>query len=486
MKKLSVIRSEYECPFGLPIVEACQSIGDIWKNLAPVELIEDSEINDKEREDLKKVNLDIYSKIKNKSRCPFAEKMFLDKNMVNCELEDYLQEKSKKNLPLNKEDLLKHINPIGMYDNVYTYPIASWSDYGDVLRNNYYGIYNLAYHNNDYEINNSIKKISQINNLEARAFITNNLLSLLNIFNIKDSKFKEQLMPLLKTAQEHIHLEDIVVYPNEAPESALEIKDLHEPHQDDTVLKIEESTPIIEISDDQFKLDEVPGAPEAEELVVDDKLELSDKDEDLQIKPKDIWDWETGGIHNLLNWAKERMAGIPKHDGKSISGIDRAAAYLKKFLKQLDKAAQVDLDGDLDINLLEGLREEILDGIERLEDRKEKLESGRYRKKASFDKEEMVKNGSQAIVTNIVITVPILISRIARACINGYISQGKDIEFLFKKQAEMYKLSEREKVEVVQLLSDMGIQVKEDRLLLPFEEWDQRSTQNELSAQYAS
>lgn len=293
-------------------------------------------------------------------------------------------------------------------------------------------------------------------------------------------------MPLLKTAQEHIHLEDIVVYPNEAPESALEIKDLHEPHQDDTVLKIEEPTPIIEISDDQFKLDEVPGAPEAEELVVDDKLELSDKDEDLQIKPKDIWDWETGGIHNLLNWAKERMAGIPKHDGKSISGIDRAAAYLKKFLKQLDKAAQVDLDGDLDINLLEGLREEILDGIERLEDRKEKLESGRYRKKASFDKEEMVKNGSQAIVTNIVITVPILISRIARACINGYISQGKDIEFLFKKQAEMYKLSEREKVEVVQLLSDMGIQVKEDRLLLPFEEWDQRSTQNELSAQYAS
>lgn len=65
------------------------------------------------------------------------------------------------------------------------------------------------------------------------------------------------------------------------------------------------------------------------------------------------------------------------------------------------------------------------------------------------------------------ITVPLLISRIARVCINGMVSAGHDIEDLYERQVKFYKLNEREQAEVMQLLADMGYAVRQDRGFMP-------------------
>ena len=75
-------------------------------------------------------------------------------------------------------------------------------------------------------------------------------------------------------------------------------------------------------------------------------------------------------------------------------------------------------------------------------------------------------------------TVPLLISRIARVCINGMVSAGHDIEDLFRKQVELYNLDKREQAEVMQLLADMGYALRQDRGYLTGEGVNQERSDN--------
>ena len=78
----------------------------------------------------------------------------------------------------------------------------------------------------------------------------------------------------------------------------------------------------------------------------------------------------------------------------------------------------------------------------------------------------------------IMITVPLLISRIARTCINGMVSAGHDIEDIYMKQAKLYNLTLREKAEVLTLLEDMGYPMRRDRGINPGEDIDRSRSDN--------
>uniref|UniRef100_UPI0020289F2C hypothetical protein n=1 Tax=Caballeronia sp. INML3B TaxID=2921749 RepID=UPI0020289F2C len=78
----------------------------------------------------------------------------------------------------------------------------------------------------------------------------------------------------------------------------------------------------------------------------------------------------------------------------------------------------------------------LIDAINKLN----KMKKGKRKKTASLVKEGQKIAGVQGIV----VTVPLLISRIARVCINGMVSGGHDIEDLFHRQAEKYDLTVRE------------------------------------------
>jgi hypothetical protein len=213
---------------------------------------------------------------------------------------------------------------------------------------------------------------------------------------------------------------------------------------------------------------------EAEKSDKDDKKSTSDEN-DAKKAPKkhEKWDWESKGATGFISWIKERIDDVPKHSGMDTSGLERAISYLEKLDSEISKAMRLDLDGDLDANKIEEVRSKIDDGLSRLHDRLDKVKKTKKKyknKKADLDLEPIgfVKEAQKITgVRGIYVTVPLLISRIARVCINGMVSAGHDIEDLYDRQVKLYKLNTREKAEVMQLLSDMGYPLRQDRGFMP-------------------
>lgn len=188
-------------------------------------------------------------------------------------------------------------------------------------------------------------------------------------------------------------------------------------------------------------------------------------------KKKEKWDWESKGADGFVSWIKERLDSVPRHSGMDTAGLERAISYLERLDSEISKAMRLDLDGDLDANKIEEVRAKIDDGLSRLHDRLEKVKKVKKsykKKKAEFESDLMVKEAQKITgVQGIYVTVPLLVSRIARVCINGMVSAGHDIEDLYNRQVDYYKLNNREQAEVMQLLSDMGYPMRQDRGFLP-------------------
>lgn len=228
---------------------------------------------------------------------------------------------------------------------------------------------------------------------------------------------------------------------------------------------------------------DLPGAPsgtidpEIEEnlevLEEDSKDKKDDSDSDdnndaRKSKKKEKWDWESKGAKGFINWVKERVSDVPKHSGYDSAGLERAISYLEKLDSEISKAMRLDVDGELDADKIESVRSQIEDGISRLNDRLDKVKEKRKGKKKKKAEEELnsvlIKEGQKITgVQGVYVTVPLLISGIARVCINGAVSAGHDISKIYHEQVEKYKLSSREKSEVKWLLYDMGYPIRGDR-----------------------
>jgi hypothetical protein len=207
------------------------------------------------------------------------------------------------------------------------------------------------------------------------------------------------------------------------------------------------------------------------------------------------WDWSTHGPHGFVAWVKERLAAVPKHSGYDSAGLERAMAYMEKLDSEISKAMRMDLDEELDANKVEKVRAELDDGLSRLQARldkvKESKKSSRKKKKASaeylIDSDGFIKEAQKITgVQGVYVTVPLLISRIARVCVNGTVSAGHDIEDLYNRQVKKFKLNDREQAEVQQLLFDMGYPIRQDRGFMPDEDLEVSDSDNmDWAANYA-
>lgn len=302
-------------------------------------------------------------------------------------------------------------------------------------------------------------------------------------------------MSLDKTAQfiSTIELEDepieievpeeeqsIIIYDEKPSEDV--VLELYDPDSDYIQDKEEEDVVYEDVMND-FQLPELPGVENDEFIEVKEEvLELNDSsEEDDKKKPKGPWDWKTGGLENFLSWLKIKFENIPKHNGKSTAGVERAMNYLEELDKHISDAMRIDLDGILDAEKIEDIRSQIDDGISRLQERLSKLEDNyksKKKKKSAYTQNGLVKEAGTPHVNGMIVSVPLLISRVARTCINGSVSAGHDIEELFKKQVEEFDLTKREQAEVIQLLDDMGYPVRRDRLHMLDEDFDKTSSDN--------
>lgn len=285
--------------------------------------------------------------------------------------------------------------------------------------------------------------------------------------------------------------EETVVMYSEKPSPDV-VLEMHDP---DMLSKLDE---IHEPEEIQIVVDDLPGV-EALDPELEQVLEVNDNDtvesnqsqkaidtssgssKKSKVDPK--WDWESKGAQGFVAWIKERIDGIPGHSGYDTAGIERAISYMEKLDGEISRAMRLDLDGELDANKIEEVRSKIDDGIERLHERLEKVKAkkgkGSKRKKKSDLDLLFVKKAQKAPnMMGVVITVPLLISRIVRSCINGMISAGHDIEWAFQKQVDYYKLTVREKAECMQLFADMGMPIRQDRGLPLDEDVDMTSSDN--------
>lgn len=247
------------------------------------------------------------------------------------------------------------------------------------------------------------------------------------------------------------------------------------------MLQVDDEEPITK--EFQFTLPAVPGSESQEDIP---ELEVEEPEEDIKVEEENRWGWR---LENFMNWLSGMMVGIPKHSGYEVVGIDRANSYLTRLKKEIYRAAQMDVDEVLDISVLEKAIDEIENGIERLEERRERILSNKNKgkKKKAYEEDGLVKEAQKAagVQGRIVITVPLLISTIARVCINGFVSGGHDLETMYKKQVEEYNLTKREQAELLQLLTDMNFPIRRDRGIAPGESIDVSSSDNyDWSAQY--
>lgn len=239
----------------------------------------------------------------------------------------------------------------------------------------------------------------------------------------------------------------------------------------------------------QLEMVDLPGAPPGTkdpepvlEVHEDEDKALVVDENSIESKKNEKWDWSKRGPTGFIAWVKERCDDVPKHSGYDSAGLERAVAYLERLDNEVSKAMRMDLDGELDANQIEKVRSIIDNGIERLHDRLDKVKSTKKKsrkKKSELEIDGLVKEAQKITgVQGIYIVAPLLISRIARVCINGMISGGHDIEDLYARQVKKYKLNEREQAETMQLLADMGYQLRQDRGFMPDEDVDTTSSDN--------
>lgn len=230
-----------------------------------------------------------------------------------------------------------------------------------------------------------------------------------------------------------------------------------------------------------FKLSPVPGGEYQEDP--EPELEV-EEDDDIKVED-DPWSWK---VDSFLSWLSARMQSVPRHSGRDSVGLERAIAYLKVVNKEISKAVRSDINGEIDISAVQRARDELHDGLKRLQQKLDRIQANtkpKKRKKSAEESNNMVKEGKSTHVGGIVVTVPLLISSIARTCINSMVSAGKDIEDVFDKLSVKYELTAREEMETMQLLADMGYAMRRPRGYKRDEEVDYTSTDNfDWSANY--
>lgn len=300
-------------------------------------------------------------------------------------------------------------------------------------------------------------------------------------------------MSLVKSAQ-HNRMHHHIHSGSENPLENMMNNHFHHGHTQnhgahDFVLLDEEDSPI-EVSDGKakeiiFVLDKVPGALDQDDIEVEEPNEIEvEAPEEIEIEEKNPWDWHSLGHSRFLDWLKDMITNVPKHSGKDTTGLEKAIAYFEAVDKEITKAMRADYKNEIDSAKAEEARAEIESGLERLIDRLEKVKATKYKRHSKKTKKAnedfgLIKEAQKAThVGGIVVVVPLFISRLARVCINGMVSAGHDIETTFDKLNKKYKLTNREQVELIQLIEDMGYQVRRDRGFDIDEDIDTSSSDN--------
>jgi len=198
--------------------------------------------------------------------------------------------------------------------------------------------------------------------------------------------------------------------------------------------------------------------------------ENSALDEEVDQEPAVETDWENDrDTSKFIDYLRNAWANVPKHDGNSISGCERAYIYLNKLSREISEAIRKD-EGSLDpyIDEIEQYRVKILTGMQALSDRQKKL------KKELMDKKADVKPGfnKEGTYPHLQVVITPFERAITGILINSVISAGHPFEDVYEYLKNKFELTPREELSILQTAVDMGFPIFKDRGLMGGDETD--------------
>lgn len=148
LKKLAIIRGTgvRECPFGLPIISACQTAGDAISRMQALE-----EVPGNKRDACKTANKRIFRHYADGNQCKYADSIVEHKNVTNCDFGDNAAGVHDVALPASPvyPRIFNGLWPTGLF----AYPINFYYDNYE-SRQIFSGIYSIYSHTGEINIRN--------------------------------------------------------------------------------------------------------------------------------------------------------------------------------------------------------------------------------------------------------------------------------------------------------------------------------------------
>ena len=211
--------------------------------------------------------------------------------------------------------------------------------------------------------------------------------------------------------------------------------------------------------------------------------DIDDVEDQVDDSPQEDKTWENDReVGKFMDYIKDSYPGkIPKHDGKSIVGAERAVKWLTNLGKEISEAVRKDESGVLDDSSLEEIRVSIMKDILLLKEHIKKLDKTfkkSLKKKAGLDNEFMKYAEEIEIAYNHEISgeikktaahpkINLYVSPFERAIagiiINSVVSGGKPLEEVYDFLKEKYSLDDREELAIMQVIMDSGFPIFKDR-----------------------
>jgi len=204
-------------------------------------------------------------------------------------------------------------------------------------------------------------------------------------------------------------------------------------------------------------------------------------EQDLQEAPKEKEEpknWlQSKKVEHFVQFLDEQMAQIPtvQHASGNLSKMENAAARWKKLNNYCSEALRSDFMGSLDSDEIDKKRQQVeynmdalqdaIDGLHAMKQTRRNQRRQRRRADEDFD-ETMMKEATAPHFNGFQMVITPFQRAIAGALINGKVSGGRNIDELWVEAKDKYKMDDREELEILQILADMGYPEFKDRLRL--------------------
>jgi len=207
---------------------------------------------------------------------------------------------------------------------------------------------------------------------------------------------------------------------------------------------------------------------EAESASLQDFLPGTEK-----IRPSDVIKtddspktYQEGNSSDFLNYLKEQYPNnIPKHNGQSVMGCEKAIGFLKSLSEEISRNVRADKEGVIDVSSAEDYNQKIIFDILKLKKHLKELKRSMTEtamKAADENVEDsMVKSASKSAKMYICITP--FHRAISGILVNSVVSAGKPFDEVYDYLVEKYEITPREELELAQVLMDMGYPLFKDR-----------------------